>query len=363
MVMTRILIGLPLLLGLCASAFAQPSSIDIEDAPTFAAGSVIEIQEFIGIGDEQFPDKAVYTNSVAAPGTNYSVNWELKKTHGYNRITGQLYLLGSPMGVISQSHGHFSGTRTVEFMPAFWTWFAGRSVDEERYGTFILTCQYRPGPGTTWTGPITFVTFRLRPQDYNSASGWGTSNSNGSNNTGGSGGGSGAGDTESFWESLFVPDEESLVEVQNALDNLLGWGPLGLITGRSSLFPTPAGYETGHFDEDLKVAINVGGGGTAAAGVGYGAMGTYYLDLGPFSAVVTFLRTVILVICYWFFLSKMWSAVGRVLGLNVGGILHVSTGEGENSSGNNGDVAAANGKMHGAIRSARTRNQYPGFDI
>lgn len=319
-------------------------TIDISYPPTLATGAVLTLLEYQGLGGaNSMPNIATYGTSVAAPGTGYSVIWEIKKTHAYNRISGSLYALGSPLGVVSLSHGWAGGTRTIEFQAPFWSWFGSRTVDDDRYGQFVLNLQYRPTSGSYTS--VDVITWKIRPQDWNKGSGL----------SNGSGSGVGGQDStvegqNSFWSNLFVPSEGSMDALDDSIDGLLGWGPFGILSGRS----IPEGsYGAGHFDSEYKVAINIGGGGTAAAGVGYGAAGTYYLDLGPYEDVVVFLRYIILAVLYFVFMSRMWSSIGRLMGLSGGVISGMGHfGETYNDSGGGGGGGSGGSRGRDQVKSA-----------
>lgn len=329
-----------LLVGLC---WAQ-GSIDVSYPPTISTGGVLTTLDFAGSSgsNQQLPNVLTHGTSVSSPGTGYSCIWEIKKNKAYNRVSGSLYTI-SPLTAVSISYGWSGGTRTVEFQPPFWSWFGSRTNDEERYGEFELVLQYRPASGSYTT--VSIMTWVIRPQDYNSGSGGGGGGGNGNGSNSG-----GTGDPTGFWEGLFsdlfIPSEASINALADAIDDVFTWGPFGILTGRA--IPPPAGYASGHFDEDLKVAINIPEGGPG--GVGYGAAGTYYLDLGPYEDVVTFLRYLILAILYFFFLSRMWGAVARLMGMSGGvasgiGMFSESFGAGESVSKSEGHKSAAKGHL------------------
>jgi len=326
---------------------SSQGTIDISYPPTISTGGVLTTIDFGGVGgaNQQTPNIASYTTSVSAPGTGYLVIWEIKKTHGYNRISGALYVLGTPLGVATLSHGWAPGTRYLEFQPPFWSWFGTRPNDEEKYGKFELVLQYRPSSGSYTT--VSIMTWTIRPQDYNSGSGGGGGGNNNGDNSGGTG------DQGGFWSSLFVPSEASLDMLSEAVENLFGWGPFGILTGRA--VPAPSGYEGAYFSDDLKLDLNIAEGGPG--GIGYGAAGTYQLDLEPYADVVTFLRYLILAVLYFVFLSRMWSSVSRLLGLSggvIGSMGHFTDNAGPNIGGGDRESVAKLGadldKMTGKYR-------------
>lgn len=84
-------------------------------------------------------------------------------------------------------------------------------------------------------GPFYWVDTRT-PGVWNGGPGAGSGGTTGGTGTTGSTGSGGTGepnpsDTESFWESLFVPDEASYAALRAAFDDLASWGPLGIISG------------------------------------------------------------------------------------------------------------------------------------
>lgn len=202
------------------------STIALEYPPTMATGGVLSLVEWQGSnGTQQMPHKATYTTSVAAPGTGYSVIWDVRRTHGYNRVSGTFYQLGSVQGVHSASHAWFSGTKEIDFQQAFFSWFGSRTNEEDKYGRFDLQLQYRPS-GSTYT-TLTILTWDLRPQDqFQGGTG---QNGNGANNGGGVGANSPTEEAQqNFWSSLFVPSEECLNDVKDAAAAFTEWGPIGL---------------------------------------------------------------------------------------------------------------------------------------
>ena len=271
--------------GLLLASFASAQSqVSIVDSPTFAAGSIITCFDYNGDGGtNQMPQSATYTTAVGSPGTGYSVNWEIGKDQGYNRISGTYYTLGTPLGVNSQSHGWASGTRQIDFVTPFWSWWGARTVDDERYGRFYIKCQYRPTTGGYTT--TTYFTWKIRPQDYNGGS-MGT-NGNGSNNASGGGHDSSTDNvnTGGFWSDLFVPGADCVDDLKEAAASLYNWGPFGwygVISGRIQ------DNSTTRVDQDtpLVIPINIPENSTVAPGVG----GSYDLDLRPYEDPIKFIR-------------------------------------------------------------------------
>lgn len=302
------------------------ADVDFDYAPTLT-GSIIT-WEYEGLsGTNSFPDRAEYTNSVASPGTGYSVLWECFRVKGYNAITGRLYTI-SPEGVFSVSHGWSGGTRTIDFTNLIFSWIGSRTNLENRYGEFLLRLSYRPSSGAYTV--VDIGTFRIRHQDV----------TEGELGTNGNGGNTGTtNNTEddpvnqtSFWESIFVPSEASIEQLQDAVEDLLSWGPFDLV--RNPLFPSPSGYEGGPISEDYKIEFGIGG--TLVPGV-------YEIDGSPFADGIYFVRQIMVALLWFAFLSRAWSAVGRLLGVG-GGV--VGFGAGLFGGGGDGADGGSGGKHH-----------------
>lgn len=291
------------IVALVVSARAQ-STVDITDWPTFASGSSITCMDFNGAGGAQkMPQSATYTNSVSSPGTNFSVNWEIGKTKGYNRVSGTFYTLGTPMGVNSQSHGWATGSRTIDFITPFWAWFGARTVDDDRYGEFYIKCQYRPS-GTTYT-TVTYFTWKLRPQDY--VNGGDGSNGNGSN----TGGGSHDSSTDpvnsnGFWSDMFVPGADCINDLKDAANLIGNWGPFGwysVVSGK--IQDNSATRVDADVEHPYSIMIPIPENSTVAPGVG----GTYDLDLSPYQDLLKFIRAILA--------GMMWYTFIFVIGKKV----------------------------------------------
>lgn len=315
------------------SAAMGHADVDLSFSPTLVG--TLYTYEYEGLsGTNSWPDRAEYTTSVSAPGTGYSVLWECFRVKGYNSITGQLYSI-SAEGVFSVSHGWASGTRTIDMTTLIYAWIGSRTNPENRYGEFLLRLSYRPSSGAYTV--VNIGTFRIRHQDdYEGSVG---SNGNGGNN-GGSSGASENVNQSSWWSDLFVPSEASIEQVQDAVEDLLSWGPFDLV--RNPLFPSPGGYEGGPISEDYKIEFGIGG--TLVPGV-------YEIDGEPFADGIVFVRRIMVALLWFMFLSRSWSAVGRLLGVG-GGVVGFGAGlfgGGESADGGGG---SGKGSKLGAIESA-----------